>query len=206
MRRLVILVCTLLALINSTASASSFVNIWGEWTTPIRTVTGQVHPYAGVDLQPSLGGSQLNLMGVNLQGADLNAVDLRYANLIGANLSDANLVGADLRFADLRGANLGNANLYSATLRHTDVRGANLSNTNLIGSDLAALTFLGTTLGSALYSPGTNLDDTFFDGGGVPFDPTAAGWIPTPEPSTGLLLAIGLLGLSARTTRQRRSA
>ena len=82
------------------------------------------------------GGECANLIGTNLEGANLERANLRGANLIGTNLEYANLRGANLRganleYANLRGANLRGANLKGANLRGADFKGANLEGANL---------------------------------------------------------------------------
>ena len=72
-----------------------------------------------------------------MDGADLDRVDLREANLSGASLRGANLTQSALSrvklvMTDLSGANLNDANLIGA-----DLSGANLSYASLIGADLS---------------------------------------------------------------------
>ena len=88
----------------------------------------------------------LDLVDVDLSGADLAGVNFRHSQLVGADLSaarlnEANLFEADLTRANLTGAklsraNLAGASLFRATLR--EVRGTNvdLSRCNLQGADL----------------------------------------------------------------------
>ena len=54
---------------------------------------------------------------VNLQGANLNGASLNRANLEGANLEGASLNGANLNWANLNRANLEEANLNGATAK-----------------------------------------------------------------------------------------
>ena len=63
------------------------------------------------------GGERANLIGANLEGANLRDADLIGANLEGANLIDADLIGANLEGADLIDADLRGANLEGANLR-----------------------------------------------------------------------------------------
>jgi len=149
----------------------------------------------GADLTGAfLDGADLtdaDLTDANLLGADLIGADLTGAFLTDADLTDANLLGADLTAAFLSDAFLTNADLTGA-----DLTGAFLDGANLSGARLDYATTLYTTVGAALYD-----SDTDFTGTG--FDPVAAGWtlVPVPEPSTALLMGLGLAGLA--TIRRR---
>ena len=114
----------------------------------------------------------------------------------GATLSDAFLSAAILTNADLTAAFLSDAFLTNADLTGADLTGAFLDGANLSGARLDYATTLYTTVGAALYD-----SDTDFTGTG--FDPVAAGWtlVPVPEPSTALLMGLGLAGLA--TIRRR---
>lgn len=92
-----------------------------------------------------------NLIGVELEYANLREVELRYSNLIGsklnrvifshADLSGTNLQGSTLydavlqritlSYANLTSATLTSANLHAARLIDANLTNANLSNTNL---------------------------------------------------------------------------
>ena len=77
-----------------------------------------------------------NLVGCDLQGADLVSQDLSYANLseaklMGANLRYACLIESNLSYADLSGADVVGVNLVDGGLI-----GANLTNVNLSGANL----------------------------------------------------------------------
>jgi hypothetical protein len=108
------------------------------------------------------------------------------ANLSGANLWDANLSNANLNGANLTGANLSGAFWYYATLSGATLTGANLTGANLTGAM------------NLQYAFGTPDYDALTNFTGTSFDPVAAGWNLVPEPSTALLLSIGLVGMAAR--------
>ncbi len=66
-----------------------------------------------------------------LTSANLHQTDLTGADLTDADLTGANLTGADLTDADLTGANLTDANLTAANLTRTNLTDANLTRTKL---------------------------------------------------------------------------
>lgn len=134
--------------------------------------------------------AKADLIGVNLQKANLNGADLSgvklgaeseleydvlvadnppdstfIANLSDAKLVKANLLGADLIGVDLRGADLSEANLAGADLQH-----ANLSLANLCGADLSietviyAVDDLGGDPSDINESDGTNLSGANLSG------------------------------------------
>jgi len=86
--------------------------------------------------------SAINLCNCYIKKANLDLVDLRFADLSGANLRGtylmkAELGEADLSRADLNGADLMGTDLSRTDLRFADLSGANLGNANLNGADLA---------------------------------------------------------------------
>ena len=93
--------------------------------------------------------SEANLRGADLRGADLSEANLSEANLSGANLRGADLSEANLRGTDLRGANLSEANLRWANLRGADLRGADLSEANLSEANLSGANLRGADLSEA---------------------------------------------------------
>jgi uncharacterized protein YjbI with pentapeptide repeats len=89
----------------------------------------------------SMGGKRANMQDVdlqyaNLQDANLREADLQRANLQRANLLDADLQRANLQYANLQGADLRWANLQGANLQDADLQCANLLYANLQGADL----------------------------------------------------------------------
>jgi uncharacterized protein YjbI with pentapeptide repeats len=75
-----------------------------------------------------------------LTGANLMGADLERANLKGADLTGANLMGADLEKADLGTANLSDANLLEADLEKANLTGVNLTGANLTNTSLEKAT------------------------------------------------------------------
>ena len=174
MRRFV-LVAGLVSLASG-AHASSYLDIFGTVHDPILDNGGLVHSYSGPNLQPE----------VVAPGAALSFADLALANLPLANLSGATLESASLEGADLGSANLSGANLYFA-----DLTSANLTSANLAGASLFGTVGLAFTYGEADY-------DALTDFSGTGFDPVAQGWNLVPEPSTAMLVSIGLVSPAAR--------
>ncbi|CAN5749637.1 hypothetical protein BH10CHL1_BH10CHL1_00170 [soil metagenome] len=87
-----------------------------------------------------------NLIGRDLQGANLRNSNFTEANLRGANLSGADLYNANFSGANLNGVNLQNANLKGAlfagaSLVKADLRGVQLSDADLSGADLSETDF-----------------------------------------------------------------
>jgi hypothetical protein len=201
------ILAAVLVLVAGSAQAASYTLIGGAIVDPIQSVFGGNHSYSGNNLEPVafLGNADLfgadlsnanlnvaNLFGADLGGADLSNAFLRNTDLFGADLSNANLIGASLKSSFLFGANLTNANLSSADLGGADLNSANLSSANLSSAILL------NAVGLTFYRGGAAFYDINTDFTGTGFDPVAAGWTLVPEPSTALLLSLGLIGLSAR--------
>ncbi len=94
----------------------------------------------GLNLQKAeLSGGifhQAKLAKVNFQGADLSNADFGRASLTRANLRDAKLGRAYLSYADLEGADLRGADLSYAYLNHANLKGANLCGANLTNAKI----------------------------------------------------------------------
>ena len=173
MRTRLLILAVLVSLASSSAFAASYQRTDGTIVDPILVIPPQndIHPYAGPNLRPNALAPGAWLPGAALPGADLTGADLS-----GAILELANLEGASLFDANLNGVNL---------------IGANLDGANLSGANLFNAAALFASVGSAFYD--INTDFT-----GTGFDPVAAGWTFVPEPSTALLLGLGLTALAVR--------
>jgi hypothetical protein len=82
--------------------------------------------------------SWLDLLGCNLECADLTFANLTFADLTLADLTGANLMGANLTRANLDRANLTFADLTGANLMGANLMGANLMGANLMGANITA--------------------------------------------------------------------
>ncbi len=122
------------------------------------------------------------LTGTNFRRTIFDAGSFINANLDSTNLLQASFVGANLAGATLLSANLGGSNWSGANLAGVDFSGA--TNANLAtwtGASFSASTTLPTGLSSAQLASMTFV----------------------AEPSTGLLLGVGLVGLFAFGVRTR---
>lgn len=110
------------------------------------------------------------LLDVDLQGTQLNDLNLHRVDLSGANLQDAVFCGAYLRGTDLGFANLQNANISShpqlcyasleeANLSNANLQGALLRNANLRGAHLSGANLLNATLTYVQFDEDTSLPD-----------------------------------------------
>ncbi|MGD1944517.1 MAG: pentapeptide repeat-containing protein [Leptolyngbyaceae cyanobacterium] len=115
---------------------------WRRRAICLWVCTWQPESLEGLDLVPSEEAAGVYLAGINLVGADLNIAQLTRANLKGAdfkgvNLRSADLMGAELRNANLRGVDLVLAELSDANLRGAELIGAELSDAKLTSADLS---------------------------------------------------------------------
>lgn len=102
--------------------------------------------------------SELRFQGVNLAGADLNRLDLRYINFKYACLSRCNLSGANLSHCCLERADLSHANLEGAQLLGVKALCANMEGAILKGCNMEDPT------GSRAVMEGVNLKGANLDG------------------------------------------
>jgi hypothetical protein len=146
-------------------------------------------------------GSGVSQPADDLQSAVLTKADLSFSNLNGALLGNATLIGASFDGASLVNTNMSNANLDSAILTNalmsfSILSGADLSNADLTSADVSSATLTGAQYDEFTVFPSGNTYDIppwGLDGG---IEPWNAGMIPTPEPSFGLMLIVGALGLA----------
>jgi uncharacterized protein YjbI with pentapeptide repeats len=96
------------------------------------------------NLLPIWSMEDINLQGADLQKINLKCFNLCCANLQGADLQYANLSFTNLRYANLRGANLQYAELYCTNLQYASLQNANLQNANLQCANLQNAKLTGT--------------------------------------------------------------
>ena len=211
MRSLVISLVAVFALSVANANAASYVQLSGSLVNSVLDTSGSAHGYSGANLEPGA-----HLTAIILKEASLTHADLAGATLTGATLTGSKLLQSSFRNATLTGANLDNANLRHANFNNAGVVGASFAAANLYGANFAGVSLTGvdlgfadlraanltdatnlsTVFGTVYYDTNTIFDGASADGGSTPFDPTTAeGWVLVPEPSTGLLLGMGLVGL-----------
>lgn len=100
-----------------------------------------------------------NLVGTNLEGANLQGTNLEVATLSFANLQRANLEGANLHWANLEEANLERTNLILANLQRANLKGAKLQGANLREANLLDAKLQGADLTGVTFDEHTNLHD-----------------------------------------------
>ncbi len=210
----------LVTLTSGTAQALSYKLTNGTQVNPVRTVGGLVHTYQG-DLYSGVYAVGRDLSEAELVDADLSGADLRGAifdnsHLIRASFRDSNLLGAGFSGANLRSSDFGEAILVGAQIDNAKISDANFAGANLLGAnfsstgiiDVRGTDFSSTesmmSLGSNVkYDLNTNFTGAWADGGYTPFDPVTAGWVLVPEPSTALLVGLGLLSLGGLRSKAR---
>jgi Pentapeptide repeats (8 copies) len=152
---------------------------WNAW----REAHPAIRPdLVGADLQEAnLGRADLHeanlhkadlvgayLFKANLHGADLSGADLFKANLHEADLHDADLHGARLVEADLRMADLHGARLVGADLREANFREANLIEADLTDANLTGCRIYGVSAWRLKLTQGTKQQDLVITRNGEP--------------------------------------
>ena len=162
-----------------------------------------------------MGAASASFVQANLEGAYLTiyAPGADFSNALMRDVVFAYIddTPTSLRDARLRGADLTGTRFTSQFLDHpdeifdryrVDLEGADFS-----GAILRDVVGLGDTIGSARYDGRTDFTNAWADqDGSIPFDPVAAGWTFVPEPSSAVLVGVGLVGLASRRARPRRPA
>ena len=208
-RRRIAILFGLSLLVSGRVWATSYVDIYGVVHDPIQDIYGDEHGYSGDNLEPGADLVEADLEWADLPNANLSQADLADAYMVEANLSGANLSFANLTWADLEEADLTDADLSSANLTDLwslgDVSGADLSNSILFGAELDfATNWSDATWTGAKYSlnavdnDGNPIYDTAFPAGMNQAWRDAAGMVAVPEPTTAVLVGLGLIGLGVR--------
>jgi len=138
------------------------VRAWNEWriaNNPLIELAGASLP--GIDLSSIDAFTHLNLNHANLKAIDFSKADLGGARLVNSDLTGANLNGASLSDANLWGAELDYANLIDTVLYDTD-----FSEASLVGTDFSNSVMDGTRFGGVDLSKAKGLNAIRHEGPG----------------------------------------
>ena len=145
------------------------------------------------------------LEGSNLSHSNLSFSILRGVPLNGASLEFSSVALVNFSFADLSSADLSNAFSFMATYDFANLLDATFENAYLFGSDFSeALSVQNATWTGAKYSlnavdnNGNPIPDTVFPAGMDQAWRDAAGMVAVPEPTTAVLVGLGLMGRGVR--------
>ena len=200
-----LLTLLLLLMSGGVAGAVSYQRTDGSISTVGNLVCcgfpSQVSHYVSF-IGPGLGYSQ----------AQLGFVSAPYADLRNSDLTNANLSNSDFSGGDFRGAKMLGTILSNTDLTNVDLRGASLVSAKWLASVVGlpiydSQTDFGSGVNAAYSFQGREAFSCF----GYEtteckrFDPVAAGWTLVPEPSSSLLISLGLIGMSLRRRTTSKS-
>ena len=114
----------------------------------INTAQGKGGSGGRIEALQELNEDHVQLVGVDVSSAFLQAVRLEGANLLRADMSAADIRGGDLRRATLSYADLHSANLRGSRLEFAELSNADLHDADLVGADLEGARLDGTDLSS----------------------------------------------------------
>ncbi len=170
-----------------------------DWSVSLRSGGGQSNEndFRGEDL------SHLDLSYQNLDGADFRYANLRHTILVHASLLGSDLLGSSLKwaqldYADLRESRMHKADLRGASLIDSDLRFVDLTRANLVAADLRGVDLRSADLRRIFWDGQTRFEGALFDADTLfpdELEPFDAGMV-APEPSTALMLGLGLMGLA----------
>lgn len=121
----------------------------------MNTAQGKGGSGGRIEALQELNHDHVPLVGVDVSGAFLQAVNLQKADLVRANFNavdarEGDFTGADLSFADLRSGNFRDGRFVEAQLREADCSEADLSGADLSRADLSNSDFSDTDLRAAV--------------------------------------------------------